>query len=89
MILSSYTDFLDIFFERVYKKKDYVTYTELNLHLMKFAKTESEDEFSIKDATGMMFKALETLKNQGKRPVIVIDELQKLKEVYFNGENSF
>ena len=51
---------------------------------MKFAKTESEDEFSIKDATGMMFKALETLKNQGKRPVIVIDELQKLKEVYFN-----
>lgn len=89
IILGSYTDFLDVFFERTNKKQEYVSYTELNLHLLKFAKTKteagSEDKFSVEAATGIMLKTLETLKKQGKHPIIVIDELQKLKELYFNG----
>ncbi|ADG13530.1 ATPase [Methanocaldococcus infernus ME] len=82
-------EFFKIFFERSDKK--YVpNKLEFNLGVFKFG-VERElnfKEFSLNDVFAKINESINEVIKEGKRPVLIIDELQKLKNIYFNGEKS-
>ncbi|WP_456418581.1 ATP-binding protein [Methanocaldococcus infernus] len=82
-------EFFKIFFERSDKK--YVpNKLEFNLGVFKFG-VERElnfKEFSLNDVFAKINESINEVIKEGKKPVLVIDELQKLKNIYFNGEKS-
>ncbi|ADG13266.1 ATPase [Methanocaldococcus infernus ME] len=82
-------EFFKIFFERSDKK--YVpNKLEFNLGVFKFGveKELNFKEFSLNDVFAKINESINEVIKEGKRPVLIIDELQKLKNIYFNGEKS-
>ncbi|XRP97605.1 ATP-binding protein [Methanocaldococcus sp. 16A] len=82
-------EFLSIFFEKS-DKKYLLNKLELNFKIFKFGVEESFDFNNIKlnDVFAKINESINAVVKEGKKPVLVIDELQKLKNIYFNGGKS-
>ncbi|XRO77113.1 ATP-binding protein [Methanocaldococcus sp. 10A] len=82
-------EFLSIFFEKG-DKKYLPNKLEFNLGVFKFGIERNLDFNNIKlnDVFAKINESITTVVEDGKKPVLVIDELQKLKNIYFNGNKS-
>ncbi|HKK33806.1 MAG TPA: ATP-binding protein [Desulfomicrobiaceae bacterium] len=86
ILLVNYESFLNAFFER--KSSEQVKETrqydlkvfKLSVETLKGLESRELDPFVV------MKRELEKQVKKGRRPVIIIDELQALEEVYFNGQ---
>ena len=80
-------EFLNIFFEKG-DKKYLLNKLEINLKIFKFGVEEKFDFNNIKlnDVFDRIYEGIEAVIRDGKKPILIIDELQKLKNIYFNGE---
>jgi AAA+ ATPase superfamily predicted ATPase len=82
-------EFLRVFFEKS-DKKYLLNKLELNLGVCKFGIEENFDfnNLSLNDVFAKINESINTVVEDGKKPVLIIDELQKLKNIYFNGGKS-
>ena len=82
-------EFLRVFFEKS-DKKYLLNKLELNLGVFKFGIEENFDfnNLSLNDVFAKINESINAVIEDGKRPVLIIDELQKLKNIYFNGNKS-
>jgi len=90
-LISNYRDVVDLFFidEDSYKKIEEKS-KKLEAGFMQFFKVELETRELMESKRLDPFVYMEeVLKGQEKIGVIVFDELQKLKDVYINGERKF
>jgi AAA+ ATPase superfamily predicted ATPase len=82
-------EFLEVFFE-----KDKMKYVKNNLILdLKVFKVGIEENYdfsklSLNDIFKKIKSSINAVIEDGKKPVLIIDELQKLKNIYFNGNKS-
>jgi len=85
LLLINYESFLRAFFER----KDSEQVKETRQYDLKVFKLSVETLKGLEDRNLdpfiVMEKELEKITKKGRRPVIIIDELQALDEIYFNG----
>ncbi|MBF0201048.1 MAG: ATP-binding protein [Desulfamplus sp.] len=85
LLLINYESFLRAFFER----KDSEQIKETRQYDLKVFKLSVETLKGLEDRNLdpfiVMEKELEKINKKGKRPLIIIDELQALAEIYFNG----
>jgi len=88
VLIANYSDFMKIFFgvdysrakEDVKEKREYdIKFFKLSVEVLKGMEDGELDPFSI------MEKEFLKLKKKGIKPVVVIDELQALDEIYMNG----
>nr|WP_172632631.1 ATP-binding protein [Methanotorris igneus] len=82
-------EFLNVFFEKGDKK--YLRNTlELNFKIFKFGVDEDYDfkNVSLNDVFRKINEDINAVVEEGKKPILIIDELQKLKSIYFNGNKS-
>lgn len=86
--LGSYKDFIRAFFN-VIDEDDKKTKNKIEISAGIF-KINRETEKKLLKVEADPFKVMEnklvTLNKKGKRPIIVIDELQELQEIYINGQ---
>ncbi|XRO76864.1 ATP-binding protein [Methanocaldococcus sp. 10A] len=82
-------EFLKIFFEKG-NKKYLLNKFEINLKIFKFGIEENFDfnNLSLNDVFDKIYESIEAVIKENKKPVLIIDELQKLKNIYFNGNNN-
>jgi len=82
-------EFLRVFFEKS-DKKYLLNKLELNLGVFKFGVEENFDfnNLSLNDVFAKINESINAVIEDGKKPVLIIDELQKLKSIYFNGNKS-
>ncbi len=82
-------EFLRVFFEKS-DKKYLLNKLELNLGVFKFGVEGNFDfnKLSLNDVFAKINESINAVIEDGKRPVLIIDELQKLKNIYFNGNKS-
>jgi hypothetical protein len=88
MLIANYSDFIQAFFEVDYSRTgDVKQKREYNLKLFKLSK-EIKQSLEIKtlDPFVVMKKELRKISKKGKQPVIIIDELQALEDIYINGQ---
>jgi AAA+ ATPase superfamily predicted ATPase len=80
-------EFLEIFFEKG-DKKYLLNKLEINLKIFKFGIEENFDfnNLSLNDVFNKIKESIKEVVKDGKKPILIIDELQKLKNIYFNGE---
>ena len=84
---STKEEFLNIFFEKGDKK--YLLNTlEINLKIFKLGVEENFDfnNLSLNDVFAKINESINAVIKDGKKPILIIDELQKLKNIYFNGD---
>jgi len=94
MPISSYKDILAVFFrERGWKQKLKEAIPSIVSSAANYFEVDAkviEDIFSLKlNPFEVMEGVIKSKEKKGKRVVIVFDELQKLKDVYINGERKF
>ncbi|XRP97106.1 ATP-binding protein [Methanocaldococcus sp. 16A] len=82
-------EFLKIFFEKG-DKKYLLNKFEIDLKIFKFGIEENFDfnNLSLNDVFDKIYESIEAVIKESKKPVLIIDELQKLKNIYFNGGKS-
>jgi len=82
-------EFLNIFFEKGEKKYLY-NKLEIDLKIFKFGVEENFDfnNVSLNNVFAKINEDINAVVEEGKRPILIIDELQKLKSIYFNGSKS-
>ncbi|EHP86151.1 ATP-binding protein [Methanotorris formicicus] len=82
-------EFLEVFFEKD-KNKVVRNNLILDLKVFKIGIEENYDfsKISLNDVFKMIKSSVNEVVKEGKRPVLIIDELQKLKNIYFNGSKS-
>ncbi len=91
-LLSSYKDVIDMFFvdEESYRELEEIT-ERAESGIMSFFRVSVEKKEKIEqkkiDAFEYMERALKKHLREGRKPVIIFDELQKLKDIYLNGRN--
>ena len=80
-------EFLRVFFEKS-DKKYLLNKFEINLRICKFGVEEKFDfeKSSLNDVFDKIYEGIEAVIKDGKKPILIIDELQKLKHIYFNGD---
>ncbi|ACX72850.1 ATPase [Methanocaldococcus vulcanius M7] len=81
-------EFLSIFFE---KGKKYVRNNLIiDIKVCKFGVEEgwNADDIKLNDVFRKIKENINEVIKEGKKPVLIIDELQKLKNIYFNGGKS-
>jgi len=90
MLISNYSDFIQAFFEIDYSKttsSDIKQKREYNLKLFKLSKEIKQSlENRTLDPFVVMKKELLKIFKKGKQPVIIIDELQAMEDIYINGQ---
>ncbi|MFH0926627.1 MAG: ATP-binding protein [bacterium] len=89
LLLANYKDFLQTFFEtdNSNNNKDIKETREYDLKVFKLSvETLNKLENKKLDPFKVMKRELEKLVKKGIKPVIIIDELQALDKIYFNGE---
>jgi AAA+ ATPase superfamily predicted ATPase len=82
-------EFLRVFFEKS-DKKYLLNKLEINLGVFKFGVEENFDfnNLSLNDVFAKINESVNAVIKDGKKPILIIDELQKLKNIYFNGGKS-
>jgi len=89
MLIANYTDFIQAFFEVDYSKssQEIKQRAEYSLKVFKLSKEVKQSlENKLIDPFVVMKKELQKIVKKGKRPVIIIDELQALEDIYLNGQ---
>ncbi|ETR68034.1 MAG: ATPase [Candidatus Magnetoglobus multicellularis str. Araruama] len=89
MLIANYSDFIQAFFEVDYSKQsgDMKQKKEYNLKLFKLSKEIKKSlENKTLDPFVVMKKELLKISRKGKQPIIIIDELQALEDIYINGQ---
>ena len=89
MLIANYSDFIQAFFETDYSKstEDVKQKREYNLKLFKLSKEIIKSLENKKlDPFVVMKKELLKIVKKGERPVIIIDELQALEDIYMDGQ---
>ncbi|ETR65924.1 MAG: hypothetical protein OMM_13514 [Candidatus Magnetoglobus multicellularis str. Araruama] len=90
MLIVNYSDFIQTFFEIDYSKatsSDIKQKREYNLKVFKLSKEVKQSlENKTLDPFVVMEKELLKIVKKGKQPVIIIDELQALEDIYINGQ---
>ena len=88
-LITDYKNFIHTFFKIDYSKsnkevktkKEYnVKFFKLTTEILKGIENKEFDPFDV------MFVQLEKIAKKGKQPVIIIDELQALEDIYLNGQ---
>jgi AAA+ ATPase superfamily predicted ATPase len=79
-------EFLNIFFEKG-DKKYLINKLEINFKIFKFGVEENFDYNNIilNDVFTKINESINKVIEDGKKPILIIDELQKLKSIYFTG----
>jgi len=89
VLIANYTDFIQAFFEIDYSKERQELKQKIQYSLKVF-KLSKEIKKSLENKTldpfVVMKKELIKISRNGKRPVIIIDELQALEDIYINGQ---
>ncbi|AIJ05152.1 ATPase [Methanocaldococcus bathoardescens] len=82
-------EFLEIFFEKG-DKKYLLNKLEIDLKIFKFGIEENFDfkNLSLNDVFNKIKESIKEVIKDRKKPILIIDELQKLKNIYFNGGKS-
>jgi hypothetical protein len=91
VFIGTYIDFIQAFFEVDYSKatEDVKKKKEYRLKVFNLSKEVKKSlENKTLDPFVVMEKELIKLVNKGKYPVIIIDELQALEDIYMNGQQS-
>jgi hypothetical protein len=89
VLIANYTDFIQAFFEVDYSKssQEIKQRAEYSLKVFKLSKEIKQSlENKVLDPFVVMQKELQKMVKKGKRPVIIIDELQALEDIYMNGQ---
>ncbi|KPA08863.1 ATP-binding protein [Candidatus Magnetomorum sp. HK-1] len=90
MLISNYKDFIQAFFEIDYSlsNKDHIKKRqEYNLKVFKMTKEVLKElENKTIDPFVVMHRELKKISKKEKRPIIIIDELQALEDIYMNGQ---
>ncbi|ETR66366.1 MAG: ATPase, partial [Candidatus Magnetoglobus multicellularis str. Araruama] len=88
MLIANYSDFIQAFFEVDYSRTgDVKQKREYNLKLFKLSKEIKQSlENKALDPFVVMKKELRKISKKGKKPIIIIDELQALEDIYINGQ---
>ncbi|HPO61748.1 MAG TPA: ATP-binding protein [Candidatus Kapabacteria bacterium] len=87
LLICSYKDFIQVFFEPENTDKENRKKIEYDLKVFKISfETIKQLENNQVDPFKVMKMNLEHFKSQGIIPIIIIDELQALSEIYFNGQ---
>ncbi|ETR68337.1 MAG: ATPase [Candidatus Magnetoglobus multicellularis str. Araruama] len=89
VLIANYTDFIQAFFEVDYSKspQEVKKRSEYSLKVFKLSKEIKQSlEKKILDPFVVMKKELQKIVKKGKRPIIIIDELQALDDIYMNGQ---
>ena len=89
-VIVNYKNVLEVFFKEKGWLKEFIAAVmpKINVGVFEMEPQNLEKVLTGKlDAFEEMRKELEKVKRTGKTPVIVFDELQKLKDVYMNGES--
>jgi len=89
VLVANYIDFIQAFFEVDYSKapQEMKQRSEYSLKVFKLSKEIKQSlEKKILDPFVVMKKELQKIVKNGKRPVIIIDELQALEDIYMNGQ---
>ena len=89
MLIVNYSDFIQTFFEVDFSKskEDSKRKREYNLKLFKLSEEIIKSiEYKKLDPFVVMKKELWKIIEKGKRPIIIIDEVQALDNIYMNGQ---
>ena len=89
LLIANYIDFIQAFFEIDYSKstQDIKQKTEYSLKVFKLSKEIKKClENKTLDPFIVMEKELLKISKKGKRPIIIIDEMQALEDIYVNGQ---
>jgi hypothetical protein len=89
MMINNYSDFIQSFFDMNYSKssKDLKRKREYNLKLFKLShETKKSLEQKSLDPFFVMETEILSSVKKGKRPIIIIDEIQALEDIYINGQ---
>jgi hypothetical protein len=89
VLIANYIDFIQAFFEVDYSKipKEVTQKSQYSLKVFKLSKEIKQSlENKTLDPLVVMKKELQKIVKKGKRPVIIIDELQALEDIYMNGQ---
>ncbi|KPA09954.1 ATP-binding protein [Candidatus Magnetomorum sp. HK-1] len=89
VLIANYIDFIQAFFEIDYSKErpELKQKTQYSLKVFKLSREIKKSlENKTLDPFVVMKKELIKLSKKGKRPVIIIDELQALEDIYLNGQ---
>jgi len=89
VLIANYIDFIQAFFEVDYSKssQEIKQRADYSLKVFKLSKEIKQSlENKILDPFVVMKKELQKIVKKGKRPIIIIDELQALEDIYMNGQ---
>jgi len=89
ILIANYIDFIQAFFEVDYSKipKEVKQKSQYSLKVFKLSQEIKQNlEKKTLDPFVVMEKELQKIVKKGKRPVIIIDELQALEDIYMNGQ---
>ncbi|MDQ7023382.1 MAG: ATP-binding protein [Candidatus Gracilibacteria bacterium] len=85
-IMKNFKDFKKVFFPQNLKGKIKDIVGGINLDLGFFKWTVDDESMLEEDVFGLMLKKLRKAKENGIKPVIILDEFQYLKEIYLTSE---
>ena len=86
VLVYDFASFLDIFFQKTTKDKVREILGGLTLNTGFFQVGLDDEAMLKKNAFKVMEDQLRKANKKGIRPIIIIDEIQSLKEIYMNGE---
>ena len=86
VIIYDFKTFLDVFFQEDIKEKTKDVLRGLTINAGFFKVKIDEKAMLKRNAFKIISDKLESAKNSGIQPVIIIDEIQLLKHIYINGE---
>ncbi|KPA09762.1 ATP-binding protein [Candidatus Magnetomorum sp. HK-1] len=87
ILLTSYSDFIQAFFEIDYSKQDTKVKREYNLKVFKLSKEIIKSmENKTLDPFVVMKNEFIKIARKGKRPILIIDELQALDNIYMSDQ---
>ena len=86
VIIYNFRSFLDVFFQKSKKQKAKELISGFTLNMGFFQVGIDDNEILEKNAFKIMEEQIREAKRKGIQPVIIIDEIQLLKNIYLNGE---
>ena len=86
VIIYNFKTFLDVFFQKSKKQKAKELISGFTLNMGFFQVGIDDNEILEKNAFKIMEDQIRDAKKKGIQPVIIIDEIQLLKNIYLNGE---
>ncbi|MBI4649615.1 MAG: hypothetical protein HY738_24195, partial [Bacteroidia bacterium] len=86
VLIYNFKSFLDVFFQRNIKNKAIDILDGITINLGFFSLNIDEESILKENAFKLIEKKLLSARNRGKQPIIIVDEIQLLKNIRINGE---